>query len=87
VQPRSDALLRPTSERPTPLICPSRLRRFYFAIVNSVFAVLGFAGVINGQRELVTSFFVYNACVYPPRCWQRQSFAPRCMRCTAVYVW
>ena len=34
---------------------------FYFSIVNSVFAVLGFAGVINGQRELVTGFFVYNA--------------------------
>jgi hypothetical protein len=36
--------------------------------VNSVFAVLGFAGVINGQRELVTGFFVYNAVqmVCPP---------------------
>ena len=34
---------------------------FYLSIVNSVFAVLGFAGVLNGQRELVTGFFIYNA--------------------------
>lgn len=34
---------------------------FYFAIVNNVFAVFGFAGVLNAQKELVTAFFSYNA--------------------------
>lgn len=43
---------------------------FYLSIVNSIFAVLGFAGVLNGQRELVTGFFLYNAVqmVRPLRC-------------------
>lgn len=34
---------------------------FYLAIINNVFAVFGLAGVINAQRELIISFFAYNA--------------------------
>ena len=45
---------------------------FYLSIVNSIFAVLGFAGVLNGQRELVTGFFLYNAVqMVRPRCCSR----------------
>ena len=34
---------------------------FYLSIVSNVFSVLGLAGVMNQQRELVTGFFTYNA--------------------------
>ena len=34
---------------------------FYLSIVNNVFAILGLAGVLNAQKELVTAFFAYNA--------------------------
>lgn len=33
---------------------------FYLSAANNVFAILGLAGVINAQRELVTAFFAYN---------------------------
>jgi hypothetical protein len=33
--------------------------------VNNIFSVLGFAGVLHAQRELVTAFFVYNVSSSP----------------------
>ena len=33
---------------------------FYLSAANNVFAILGLAGVVNAQRELVTAFFAYN---------------------------
>lgn len=34
---------------------------FWLAIVNNIFSIFGFAGVLNHQKELVTGFFAYNA--------------------------
>ena len=34
---------------------------YYISIVNNVFAVLGLAGILNAQRELIIGFFGYNA--------------------------
>ena len=34
---------------------------FWLAIVNNIFSVFGFTGVMNQQKELVTGFFAYNA--------------------------
>ena len=36
---------------------------FYLSIVNNIFSVFGLAGVLNAQKELVISFFVYNAII------------------------
>jgi hypothetical protein len=33
---------------------------FYLSVVNNVFSVIGFAGMLHGQKELVTAFFSYN---------------------------
>ena len=33
---------------------------FFLSILNNIFAFFGLAGVINSQKELVTSFFAYN---------------------------
>ena len=33
---------------------------FYVSIVSNVFSVLGLAGVLNQQKELVTAFFTYS---------------------------
>eukprot|EP00884_Botryococcus_braunii_P016363 jgi/Botrbrau1/340/Bobra.0022s0294.1 len=33
---------------------------FYLSIFNNVFSVIGFAGMLHGQKELVTAFFTYN---------------------------
>ena len=33
---------------------------FFLSISNNIFAFFGLAGVINSQKELVTSFFCYN---------------------------
>lgn len=34
---------------------------FWLAIINNVFSIFGFTGVLNHQKELVTGFFAYNA--------------------------
>jgi hypothetical protein len=34
---------------------------FYLSIVSNTFSILGLAGVLNQQRDLVTAFFTYNA--------------------------
>ncbi|DBA69105.1 TPA: hypothetical protein ACH3X2_013109 [Trebouxia sp. C0005] len=34
---------------------------FWLAIVNNIFSIFGFTGVLNQQKELVTGFFAYNA--------------------------
>ena len=34
---------------------------FWLAIVNNIFSIFGFTGVMNQQKELVTGFFAYNA--------------------------
>lgn len=34
---------------------------FYLAVINNVFSIFGLAGVLHSQKELVTSFFAYNA--------------------------
>ncbi|KAK9800810.1 hypothetical protein WJX73_009734 [Symbiochloris irregularis] len=34
---------------------------FYIAVINNVFSIFGLAGVLHSQKELVTSFFAYNA--------------------------
>ena len=39
----------------------SSVQRVASVIVNNVFAILGLAGVLNAQKELVTAFFAYNA--------------------------
>jgi hypothetical protein len=36
---------------------------FYLSIINNIFSVFGLAGVLNAQRELVISFFAYNAII------------------------
>ena len=34
---------------------------FWLAIINNIFSIFGFTGVLNQQKELVTGFFAYNA--------------------------
>ena len=34
---------------------------FWLAIINNIFSIFGFTGVLNHQKELVTGFFAYNA--------------------------
>ena len=34
---------------------------FWLAIINNIFSIFGFTGVMNQQKELVTGFFAYNA--------------------------
>ncbi len=34
---------------------------FWLAIINNIFSIFGFTGVVNQQKELVTGFFAYNA--------------------------
>ncbi|KAL6763956.1 hypothetical protein V8C86DRAFT_2484646 [Haematococcus lacustris] len=34
---------------------------FYLSILNNIFAVCGLFGVVNARRELIITFFVYNA--------------------------
>lgn len=34
---------------------------FYLSMINNIFSIFGFAGVLNAQKELVTGFFAFNA--------------------------
>lgn len=34
---------------------------FWLAIINNIFSIFGFTGVLNQHKELVTDFFAYNA--------------------------
>jgi hypothetical protein len=34
---------------------------YYISIVNNVFAIMGLAGILQAQRELIIGFFAYNA--------------------------
>lgn len=50
----------PTAERALNFRSPMDFI-FWLAIINNVFSIFGFAGVLNHQKELVTGFFAYNA--------------------------
>ncbi|GAX78772.1 hypothetical protein CEUSTIGMA_g6209.t1 [Chlamydomonas eustigma] len=34
---------------------------YYISIVNNIFAIMGLAGILQAQRELIIGFFAYNA--------------------------